>query len=610
MPRFRLGIALLACGLTSTVVARQQQPPRFRGGITLVTMDVTATGSDGWPVRDLRQDEVTLLVNGRERPIKSFELIEVAPRVPAGKHAATTPALVPASNAAPGSRNVFFVILHDHICPGQEHMAIEGAKAFIDQLAPRDRVAVLTMPFGRLEVDLTTDHARAKARLSSIVGHAQTSSGNQTTSETRALLDFVRGLAALEGAKTIVLMSAGLSGDGPQVFMPGDVATIAPDGGGSGLMSASTTLGESGGLRGAAAAARAQFYVIRTNTFPQCPGMPTSAKLPTSIAQKEAADKAISDGVISQESALATVASVTGGQYFALSARATGVFDLILRETSAYFAVAFEADADDLAGKNRRVEVRTSRPGVKIRARLTFPKAPAAATSTAASVRDMAASTVAYHELPLWAAAFPSRGPSGQLKIPIVVDSLERSWKESAFTIVASTTGKIVAAWPGDVPSAGPIIAAQTLPAGHYRLRAAVVDRDNRRGAVDYEFDAKLAEAGPLKLGAMMVGTVVDGKFQPRLVSAAGSTATAYFEIYGTAADVSVMFTLTKPEDDAPLATEAGDLTATRDADRRVATASIPLGDLPAGDYIVRASVSIGGQPAGSVISAVHVVGK
>jgi VWFA-related protein len=612
--RILLVLALLA--------QQQQQPPTFRGGINLITLDITATGPDGWPVRDLKQDELTLVVNGRERAIKSFELMEVAPRVASAKKPAADASApknieTPASNVTTPGRSVFFVILHEHICQGNERPAIDGAQAFIDQLQPRDRVAVITMPMGRIEVDLTADHAKAKARLGKIVGHAQEATGSPTTSETRALMDFVRSLAPLDGAKTIVLISEGLNAAESGIFTPQDLAGIVPlpgllptaeQSGALDLASASSTIAQTGGLRGAAAAARAQFYVIRPNTVFGCGGMRDPASRSTNLIKQEEEDNRRNQQTMSQESALATVASVTGGQYFSLSAKATGAFDRILRETSAYYSIAFEAEPQDLAGQFGKIQVRTSRPGVNVRGRLTLPKQPAATAAANASAREMSTTAGTYREVPLWAAAFPARGANGQFKTPIVLDSVDRSWKEASFTLTDSA-GKVIAHWPADLPAArGPIVTAQSIGPGHYRLRAAVVDESGKRGSIDYEFDAKLEEAGPLTLGSLMLGTVAGASFKPQLVTPAGGNVTAYFEIYGTAPDVSVTFTLSKPGDDTPLATAAGDLTATRDADRRIATASLPLRDVPAGDYTVRATVSVGGQHVGLIASTLHVV--
>ncbi len=627
MPPLKSGVTLLAAVFTGTLLAQQQPPPpTFRGGINLITLDLTATGPDGWPVRDLRADEVTLIVNGRERAIKAFELTEVAPRAAptpakgaAMPPAAAAAAVAPASNVAAPARSIFFVILHDHICQGNERPVIEGAKSFIDQLSPRDRVAVITMPMGRVEVDLTTDHARAKERLGKIVGHAQQETGNPTTSEARALLDFVRSLGPLDGAKTIVLISEGFNANESGVFTPQDLASIVPmpgllptaeQNGTLDLASASASIAETGGLRGAAAAARAQFYVIRPNTVFGCGGLRDPASRSTNLLKQEAEDSRRDQQTMSQESALAAVASVTGGQYFSLSARATSVFDRILRETSAYYSIAFEAEPADLAGAFGRIQVRASRPGVNVRVRLTLPKQPAASSAAKASARELSATATTYREVPLWAAAFPARGANGQFKTPIVLDSIDRAWKEASFTLTDST-GKVVAQWPADLPaSPAPIVTAQSVGPGHYRLRAAAVDAGGKRGTVDYEFDARLQEAGPLTLGSLMLGSVSAGSFKPSLVTRAGATVTAYFEIYGTVADVGVAFALSRPGEPAPLVEANGDLTATRDADRRIATGELPLRDVTPGDYIVRAVVSVGGGQTGTIASALHIVAQ
>src|SRR5205085_5725345 len=80
-----------------------------------------------------------------------------------------------------------------------------------------------------------------------------------------------------------------------------------------------------------------------------------------------------------------------------------------------------------------------------------------------------------------------------------------------------------------------PMAAALTAPPGTYRLRVAAVDSAGRAGAVDYELDARLIEAGPLKLSTMALGVVRDGQFAPALEFRGEAAAVAYLEIYGSA---------------------------------------------------------------------------
>jgi hypothetical protein len=48
-----------------------------QAGVSLVVVDFLALGRDGWPVADLKAEEVTLRVGGRARPIEALNLIDV-----------------------------------------------------------------------------------------------------------------------------------------------------------------------------------------------------------------------------------------------------------------------------------------------------------------------------------------------------------------------------------------------------------------------------------------------------------------------------------------------------------------------------------------------------
>ena len=51
----------------------------FRAGTTAVLLDIVVRDRRGRPVRDLRQDEITVLEDGVPRAVKAFRLIEGAP---------------------------------------------------------------------------------------------------------------------------------------------------------------------------------------------------------------------------------------------------------------------------------------------------------------------------------------------------------------------------------------------------------------------------------------------------------------------------------------------------------------------------------------------------
>src|SRR6186997_3240749 len=83
---FRLiGVAAATCAVPLLVAAMPQtQAPAqpalvFRTGTTAVLLDIVVRDKRGRPVRDLRQDEITVLEDDATREVKSFRLVEGAP---------------------------------------------------------------------------------------------------------------------------------------------------------------------------------------------------------------------------------------------------------------------------------------------------------------------------------------------------------------------------------------------------------------------------------------------------------------------------------------------------------------------------------------------------
>ncbi len=152
----------------------------------------------------------------------------------------------------------------------------------------------------------------------------------------------------------------------------------------------------------------------------------------------------------------------------------------------------------------------------------------------------------------------------------------------------------VVVSWPAEIPDGeGPILSAQVVAAGRYRLRAAAMDVAGSGAAADYEFDASLDTVGPLFTSSLMTGVLDGTAFRPRLVFTPGDDLVPYLELYGTAADVNVVFELVPAAGGAPVA--AGPATSCdAHADRRLVNGMIPLGRVPAGDYVVRAAIRVG----------------
>lgn len=344
---------ILFGALIALLVAQQ---PQFRGGVELVTVDVRVIGGDREPLLGLGPDDFTIKVDGRERPITSVQFLRVvSPKdAPNGPDAPIPPR--PAGMPAP--RTLIFVFDHESIRPTDERAAVQGAIKALDALAPGDRAALVTLPNGRIVVNLTTEYGAVKKGLEDIVGGAPVSSlaidgtgGSTRTARGAcgmyALRDFMSGLTSVAGAKTVVLVSSGFVCDSPS----GDRST---------RVDRRMDLED---LAKATAAARAQVYVIQPNS-----SMPIDASRPLQTGMRPDEVQRADD----MQMTLENIATVTGGDLMRLSGSADAAYARILRETAAFYELTFEPLESERNGKAHTISVKVNRPKTTVRARPSF----------------------------------------------------------------------------------------------------------------------------------------------------------------------------------------------------------------------------------------------
>ena len=171
--------------------------------------------------------------------------------------------------------------------------------------------------------------------------------------------------------------------------------------------------------------------------------------------------------------------------------------------------------------------------------------------------------------------------------------------------------GGLVAQWTANSRElAGePLITAGEAAPGPYRLRVAATDSNGRHGTVDYEFMARLTEAGPLMLSAIALGTTRDNAFVPKLVFGSDQAAVVLFEAYGTAAQDSLTVRLEVAADpDGRALSSAQPRILSPEPSRYMIVGALPIAALTPGDYVVRAIVSVDGRPVGRVYRTLRKV--
>jgi hypothetical protein len=221
--------------------------------------------------------------------------------------------------------------------------------------------------------------------------------------------------------------------------------------------------------------------------------------------------------------------------------------------------------------------------------------------------KELLRSTGTYRDVPLRLAAFASRiAGDGALKITVIVEIAGAAKASAAAIGVFDATHTLAEQWSSDSIAAPgqTVVATFTQNPGRYRIRCAVIDAAGKRGTIDDEFTAALTPAGGgLTLSTMMLG-VTNKSFAPKLQFGGDDQAVAYFELYGgrRGMPVSVVVELAETLDGPAISGLHPSITASPEPDKHIITTPIALGALAPGDYVVRATVGLDGQPAGRIV--------
>ncbi|MBP6715543.1 MAG: hypothetical protein KA205_01660, partial [Acidobacteria bacterium] len=111
-----------------------------------VTVEFRALTSAGSPVVDLKASDVTLKIDGRERPVLSFEMIQAT--APTGPQRPPVPppfATNVLAVAANGPRDSLIVIDDESIAAGDEKRLALAVDQYLSGLNAGDRVGVVTV---------------------------------------------------------------------------------------------------------------------------------------------------------------------------------------------------------------------------------------------------------------------------------------------------------------------------------------------------------------------------------------------------------------------------------------------------------------------------------
>jgi hypothetical protein len=541
-------------------------------------IDFRALTDGGQPVGDLKAEEISLKVNGKARTLQSLTFVQAAAAGGPASGGSRLPAPFATNVVATAGRTIHLLIDDDSISPGREGQLKEAVRLLVSELGPGDRIGVMTAQ-GQVNMRPGADPTKVRLAVDELAGRASSvESEADAQCRTTRVLAAVGSMLAITGGTptTIVIFSGGIS--------PPQVKQIR--------MGSQTSAG--------------------TNDV--CPVTPEDFRNIGTLASTARADLYLfhlTEAMVNRSTALdagfESLAGVTGAEFVRVPASTQAAVSRLLRETAAYYVATFEPEPGERNGQALRVEVKAAREDVKLRARpaVVIPKD----VGKAASPKDMLRTATEYRDLPLRAAAYPSRtAGSDEVTIVALFETMD-----PAATIASASVGlfdeknTLKKQWTAESADLGkrPVMAALAAPAGTYRLRVAAVDRSGRAGTADYELKAEVPRADPLKLSSLLLGTQQQGGgFAPRLQFTDESIAIGYLEIYGVpkGGKVTVELDVAETAEGAPLATAQTSVNPGKTDDMRIAYGGFSIASLSPGDYQMRAVVSLDGKPVGKVV--------
>lgn len=613
------------------------QGPTFRTGVDVLTIDVSAVDSAGRPVNDLRAPDFVVRIDGQPRRVVSVEAVRFdAAAIRRELAAQPFESFFTTNQTAPSARLIVLAVDQLNIQPGSVRQLLQSASRFLDSLSPLDRVAFFAYPAPGVSVDFTTDRARVRKAMETVVGAAQRFENKfniglfeaiqsvlrnnevmqdrviarecrrlqgqaldecmrQVLTEMALMVNRVRedrtrslkgleqlleSLALVDAPKALIMMSEGLVLDDPN-----DV---------DGIVRASSR-------------ARASVNVLMMDVQ-RGSDVGRGAVMPPTMTE----DRDL------QTNGLRELAAASRGSLYNVFGNGTPIFDRLASELSAYYLIGVEEEPGDRNDRTHRIDIEVRRQGVQLRSRRAFILAqPRRAPTPAERLTDLLKAPFGVSELPLRVTTFAVQdGTSTKVRLLLAADVDQAGSRAGDFNIgwvLLDADGRVAASaaerrtlQPSSAGSGALEFRAEALvDPGIYSLRLGVVDQAGRRGALVREVNAwKLAgedfAVADLVVGAPpRTGQVLLASVEPQLDTTVAALVELYATNAATFASTEVTFEVAENADAPALLTARADIV---DGDRptsRAAQAVMAAQALPPGHYVVRARINRGGTPAG-----------
>jgi VWFA-related protein len=642
-------LAALACAVAASAQQKPDQLPRptFSSSVDIVSVDVNVLDRNGRPIRDLGAADFTLSVDGRPRKIASAQFISVTAPEPSAE---PPPAYYTTNVGAANGRLIIIVVDRGSIAPLRSKDVFAAAARFVDRLAPNDRVALFSIPSGPA-VDFTTDHDAVVSALMRTDGQANPGPGTKNIGIAEAIGFERRNRITMENAFERECGAApGRGGGGSEHLLctklvqeeASIVAAYARERAqntiaglrtiverlGSGETPKTIVLISEGlviegerfaatGLGKLLAAAHVTIYALK-------PEPSDSDASQQRAPQNRARDRAV------YEDGLLNVTRAGGGDMFRVIADPDFAFERLAAELSGYYLLGFEPEASDRDGKEHSIQVSVRRDDVAIRARPQFTFG-AAGKTTQQVIADLLRTPVATAELPMRLTTYAFQDPDSpkvRLLVAMEIDrSDDRSGEMAMGMVLVKTGGEVgatfyqpsIGAPDRPDPHGQRAFATLLVDPGQYTLKAAVVDKDGRRGSLERPVRAFMTRMGRFRATELLIGDNTSGDagaggIVPTITGElSGEQLFTYMELFTDAAagfeGTSVAIEVLPARGSQPVERATATLQPVQEGQPvRAVAGSVPIALLTPGAYVARAVVIVDGKTVGQMTRPFRIV--
>ncbi len=598
-------LAVLSCTAAPAAAQRGWDPlgpPQKQGAAPAnapTRVIVRALAGSGEPVTDLKAEELSIKVDGKDRKVENLELVTIAaggppaaatPAPAAAKPASTLPAPFATNTAAEpaavpaGGRDFLIILDEEGIGPGREEPVRKAIAQLTASAAASDRFGLISLRQGGVDIQASAPAVLTDALTKFVGGGSQSESlGDLTCRTKRALSTLNNALRGSSAGRTILLITPGLP--------------ASP----SGVQQMRQVTGDAGN------SSFSDVCQIRSNDFEELSAAATSSAANVYVLHY-VDGMANTANVRDAQQGIENIAGTINGEVVRISGGSDTSLGRVMSETTSYYIATLDAAPTAAV---RRIDARSTRAGVKLlvrpAGRVRGGTATAAGpTPKAGNPRDMIRVPTVFRELPLRATGLVSRVPGKtDMMVMALFEPEDPATKlNAAIVALYDEKGTLKAQWTAQAKEleVTPVAAAVPVAPGNYRMRVAVTDESGKGGTTDTDIVVQLKDAGPVKFGSLVMGT--DQKSPKLQFKGTDQQVIGFLPLYGVTKEmkISVVYEVRESEAGAPLGTTAGniiEMPGTPDA--RMVWGGFGLAPLAPGDYLMKVIVTVDGQEAGTV---------